>query len=229
VAQTYALKKGDTLARIAKRFYEDPKLATRLADFNGIRNPNLVFVGQQIEVPSRKELTGGATLIAASQEFPTPDGLEQVIETFGDVAANIGNDGTLSPVWNSKALARAELPWPLVLSWNHEQTVTRILCHKRLVGTFTDVFQAIDAAGLRGKVKSYGGCFAFRSKRTGSKLSTHSWGIAIDLNPETNAMGSAGDMDAGVVEVFRNFGFKWGGDWPGKGKDPMHFQYCTGY
>ena len=229
MAQTYALKRGDTLVRLAKRFYDDATLATRLAEFNGIRDPNLVFVGQRIEVPSRKELTGGPAVVADSREFPTPDGLGQVIETFGDVESHIGNDGTLAPTWEPTALARVALPWPLVLSWNHAQSVSRILCHKRLVTTFTGVFQAIDAAGLRGTVRSYGGCFAFRPKRSGSKLSTHSWGIAIDINPETNPMGSAGDMDPRLVEVFRSFGFKWGGDWPGKGKDPMHFQYCTGY
>jgi hypothetical protein len=95
--------------------------------------------------------------------------------------------------------------------------------------SYPSVFEAIEEEGLRSMVKTFGGCFNFRSKRTGNKLSTHCWGIAIDLNPETNQQGITGDMDPGIVEVFRRFGFKWGGDWVGKSKDPMHFQFCTGY
>ncbi len=76
---------------------------------------------------------------------------------------------------------------------------------------------------------SFGGCFAYRPQRTGSKLSTHSWGIAIDLNPATNQQGSDGNMDPKLVEIFRCARFQWGGDWKGKARDPMHFQFCTGY
>ncbi|HZP16723.1 MAG TPA: M15 family metallopeptidase, partial [Terriglobales bacterium] len=73
------------------------------------------------------------------------------------------------------------------------------------------------------------GCFAFRPQRMGGRLSTHSWGIAIDLNPESNAQGTAGSMDRGVVEIFKSAGFAWGGNWQGRCRDPMHFQFCTGY
>lgn len=229
MAQVYSLKRGDTLARLARRFYDDAGLAKRIADYNGLRDANLVFVGQVLEIPSRRELLGAASPPGGAQALGTPNGLDDVIETFGDVASFIGEDGTLSPAWQDSALGRAELPWPLLLSWDHSQQVTRVLCHRKLAGVLSRVFQEIDRAGLRRSVRSYGGCFAFRPKRTGSKLSTHSWGIAIDINPETNALGSAGDMDPGVVEIFRQSGFKWGGDWPGRSKDPMHFQFCTGY
>jgi LysM repeat protein len=229
MGQPYALKRGDTLARLAKRFFGDPKLAKRLADYNGIRDPNLVLVGQVLEIPSKRELLGEIAPEESSLQFPPPNGLTEVIETFGDVASYISDDGTLRPAWYDDALARAQLPRPIMLSWDHSQFVTRILCHKKLVATFTELFRVLDQPDLRGSVKSYGGCFAFRPKRNGSKLSTHSWGIAIDINPETNPMGSAGDLDPAVVEVLRRFGFKWGGDWPGRQKDPMHFQYCTGY
>jgi hypothetical protein len=107
--------------------------------------------------------------------------------------------------------------------------VQRISCHKVLAQSCTDVFARIQSAGLQSKINSFGGCFSFRPQRTGSKLSTHAWGIALDLNPESNAQGSAGNMDAGVVAIFQQAGFSWGGDWQGRVRDPMHFQFCTGY
>jgi hypothetical protein len=42
-------------------------------------------------------------------------------------------------------------------------------------------------------------------------------------------MGQDGDMPPGIVAAFKAAGFFWGGDWPGRNKDPMHFQFCTGY
>ena len=32
-----------------------------------------------------------------------------------------------------------------------------------------------------------------------------------------------------MARTYERAGFAWGGDWSGAGKDPMHFQYCTGY
>jgi LysM repeat protein len=225
----YTVIKGDTLAGIAKANYDDPALASRIADYNGIRDPSLIVVGQVLEIPSRKELLGQGSTETETLEFQPPNGFQAVLDTFGDIRNYLTNDGSLNSGWDGFALARIDLPWPLTLSWDHSQSVTRIVCHKKLVGTFTNVFKALDSAGLRSRLRSYGGCFAFRPKRSGSKLSTHSWGIAIDIDPETNAMGTTGDINPDVVEVFQRWGFKWGGDWPGKQKDPMHFQYCTGY
>ena len=98
-----------------------------------------------------------------------------------------------------------------------------------MTGIFADVFERLQREGLQEKITSFGGCFSFRPQRTGTKLSVHSWGMAIDLNPETNPQGTEGNMDPGVVTIFRGAGFEWGGDWPGRVRDPMHFQFCTGY
>jgi hypothetical protein len=97
------------------------------------------------------------------------------------------------------------------------------------VEKFTEVFAAILARGFQNKITSFGGCFEYRPQRNGSKLSSHSWGIAIDLNTATNQQGTQGDMDADVVEIFRAAGFEWGGSWQGARRDPMHFQFCRGY
>jgi hypothetical protein len=158
-----------------------------------------------------------------------PRGLDEILATFGDIFDYIGPDHTLDSRWQTEFLDRTTLPFPMVLSWNRTRTVHQITCHKLLAGVFADAFAQIQSAGLQNKITSFGGCFSFRPQRTGTKLSTHAWGIAIDLNPETNAQGTPGDMDQGIVGIFRSAGFYWGGDWQGRTRDPMHFQFCSGY
>jgi D-alanyl-D-alanine carboxypeptidase len=158
-----------------------------------------------------------------------PSGLDGIIANFGDVREYIQPDGTLGPRWQIEFMDRAELPFPLLLSWDHSKRIREFACHKRLAAVFQNTFQNIMEWNLQARISSFGGCFAFRPQRGSVKLSTHSWGIAIDLNPETNPQGSAGSMDPGVIEVFRGAGFEYGGDWEGERRDPMHFQFCTGY
>ena len=72
-----------------------------------------------------------------------------------------------------------------------------------------------------GTVQTYN----FRSKRGGGGYSMHSWGIAIDINPGSNPAGQAGtDIPPKVIEIFRKYGYIWGGEWPGE-PDPMHFEW----
>ena len=165
----------------------------------------------------------------APRAFLSPHGIEQIIATFGDIYEYIGKDGSLNPKWQADFLTRIALPFPMVLSWDHATSVGQMTCHRKLAEAFGDIFAKLEAGGLQEEIKTFGGCFSFRQQRTGSKLSAHAWGIAVDLSPETNAQGTAGDMDEGVIEVFRAAGFEWGGDWQGKVRDPMHFQFCTGY
>lgn len=76
----------------------------------------------------------------------------------------------------------------------------------------------------------YGGCFNYRLKRGGSSLSVHSWGCAIDIDPENNGMGdTTPTMPTWVVKIFEDHGWLWGGRWTGKNCDGMHFQRASGY
>jgi len=246
VAPRYVIARGDTRGEIARRFYGDAAAVQLLSRYNGIRDPNLVAVGQTLEIPSRRELDGPpaaapvpppapapAAAPAASPAVapapPVPNGLDQVLATFGNIYEYIRNDGTLDPRWETEMLTRAPLPFPIPFSWEPTTTVSRLQCHVKLKDIFPAVFTKIRDQGLQPQISSFGGCYNFRAKRTIDKLSTHCWGIAIDLNTKTNSQGTAGDMSPDVIEVFRAAGFKWGGDWSGKSKDPMHFQYCTGY
>lgn len=158
-----------------------------------------------------------------------PHGLEEIVATFGDIYDYVQSDGSLDARWQADFLARATLPFALSLAWDPARSVSQMTCHKKLLEVFEEVFTSIGSKGLQSKIQSFGGCFSFRPQRTGSKLSAHAWGIAIDLNSGTNAQGSEGNMDVALIEVFQNAGFEWGGVWQGKRRDPMHFQFCTGY
>jgi hypothetical protein len=158
-----------------------------------------------------------------------PHGIVEITSEFGEINKYVGNSGELNAQWQAEFMGQAEIPFALQLSWDHSKAISRFTCHKKMVNVFEDVFAKIQVRGLQSTVWSFGGCFSFRRQRSGHKLSTHCWGIAIDLNPETNGLGTAGDMDRELVAVFRESGFTWGGDWLGRGRDPMHFQFCSGY
>ena len=158
-----------------------------------------------------------------------PCGLAEILKIFGNIYEYVRSDGSLDPRWETDCLTRIELPFAITLSWDHTKTVSQMTCHQKLAEIFISVFTEILNRGLQPQVASFGGCFAFRPQRTGAKLSTHCWGVAIDLNPETNHQGTQGDMDPRIIEIFRDAGFSWGGDWTEKRRDPMHFQFCTGY
>lgn len=229
MARTVTVKAGDTLSQIARSAYGSAAFTLKLADYNGITDPNLLRIGEQLELPTMKELTSKHRPATLTGTLQPPHGLEEIIATFGDISTHIRTNGHLRATWESGHLTNAPIPFPISLSWERTRQVQGIYCHKLLAPLVSGLFKAIEQQGLHQHISSYGGCFNYRPKRQSSKLSTHCWGIAIDLNPETNQQGSKGDMHPALVELFKQHGFTWGGNWSGKSKDPMHFQFCTGY
>ena len=51
--QSYTVVKGDTLWAISRKFYGDPTLCWKLADYNGIQNANLIYPGQIVKLPDK--------------------------------------------------------------------------------------------------------------------------------------------------------------------------------
>jgi len=90
-------------------------------------------------------------------------------------------------------LTTINLPYPMRLAWDKKTTVNRMRCHKLIADDFLAVFNdLLKHYGLE-KIQElgidlFGGCFNFRAMRGGSDYSRHSWGIAIDLDPERNKL-----------------------------------------
>lgn len=162
-----------------------------------------------------------------------PHGLDQIIQTFGDPRPFIKTDGTMSARWEQSVITRVALPGLILYADAPEQKdriyVTRVACHVLIAKQTRAAFQRIHDGGDWNLLKHYGGSFVPRKKRTSSKLSTHMWGIAFDLNEETNEQGTQGDMAEEIIEAFESQGFYWGGNFSGKSRDPMHFQFADGY
>jgi hypothetical protein len=160
------------------------------------------------------------------RKLETPNGYDEMVKVFGNIRDYILEDGTLDLRWELN-LDYCYLPFPMVLSWNKEYTVFKFRCHYLLKDIFADVFTKILVMNLEKECKYFGGCYSFRAKRNSKKLSVHSWGCAIDLNPETNQLGTKGDMHPDIVKIFEDHGFVWGGNF--SVPDPMHFQFVKNY
>ena len=131
-------------------------------------------------------------------------------------------------------LTSIKLPYPMRLAWDKETKVNTMRCHKLAAEKFTAVFNDILAHYgydriVELEIDLFGGCFNFRAMRGGSDWSRHSWGIAVDLSPEKNALKTkykdsqfAKPEYAPLHEIFEKHGFINLGK--AKGYDSMHWE-----
>jgi len=165
---------------------------------------------------------------------PVPHGKREIIETYGTPDAN--GDGVLDQEWFEKNIRIFDMPFSMRLSWRPTAWVTRFQAHRFVGKVIYDALSEI--AEYRGltylQTRGYdmfGGCFNFRfAKGDPRALSTHAWGIAIDLNPHLAPFGEERHKQpAFIIEAFKRRGFFAGADWPMPYTDGMHFQAATGY
>lgn len=120
------------------------------------------------------------------------------------------------------------------LAWDKKVTVNTMRCHKLVADDFQKVFaDLLDHYGLA-KIQElgidlFGGCFNFRAMRGGSDYSRHSWGIAIDLDPERNLLKETSKTARfarpeykAMIDIFYKHGFVSLGR--EKNYDWMHFE-----
>ncbi len=99
-----------------------------------------------------------------------------------------------------------------------------VTCNRHMMPQLRAALTEIERAGLADKIHidEYAGCYYPRFIAGSTQLSNHAFGLALDLNVPGNQRGTAGEMDRGVVAIFKRWGFAWGGDW--NYTDPMHFE-----
>lgn len=143
-------------------------------------------------------------------------------------------NGLPDPAWEKANLTNVAPPYRMVLAWNVGQAIKTIRVHKKCALSLLSVLQKVnglyegDQAKLEdARLHLYGGAYNFRLMRGGSRLSVHSWGAAIDIDPSNNPLGKhwvphEGMIDMRVVEFFEQAGWIWGGRW--HRPDCQHFQ-----
>jgi len=116
-------------------------------------------------------------------------------------------------------------------SWVADHITTEVVpilgavtCNKLIFPQLEAALQEIVERGLADKIhpSEYAGCYYPRFIAGTTRLSNHSFGLALDLNVPGNQRGTVGEMDRFVVQIFESWGFTWGGHW--RYTDPMHFE-----
>lgn len=127
-----------------------------------------------------------------------------------------------SPGWESK--------W--ITTWNVQQMhpwfpQKEIRIHKHFRPLLHDAFNALTALGLNREIKSCMRGYDVFCLPDSPILSVHSWGAAIDMNAETNPLGSMGEWSKEFVELMLKNNVFCGQCWTGV-KEPMHFGMVDG-
>jgi hypothetical protein len=199
--------------------------------------------GEQLGLPKNNALlvsTGDWTPSAAAKELKAVIGdqanlqilalefdvnaVQTAVLTGSSVASKVGSfsytqgpNGTIRPdtKWVAEYIRTESVP-----------ILGNVTCNKGMLPQLRAALTEIVASGLAGKVHpgEYAGCFVPRyiGRSPANGISLHSWGIAVDLNVPGNQRGTVGQMDRHVVQIFKKWGFAWGGDW--SYTDPMHFE-----
>lgn len=141
-----------------------------------------------------------------------------------------GKNGKVSISWFRDNIVKWTPPYPFFYS-DGKQLLKHLLVHKKCLPYFQAAFlgvlhhfghQEIEEKRLN----ICGGTFNYRLMRGSHKLSTHGYGIAIDMDPQHNpyhhTWKEEGGIDKAFINILETHGFYWRGH--NGDIDPMHFQ-----
>jgi D-alanyl-D-alanine carboxypeptidase len=122
-------------------------------------------------------------------------------------------------------------------SWIHQHLSAKrvvqlgdVTCNRAIMPSLIAAMQEVTARGLGSTIDTAdfqyeGGCWNPRVARViaGGTLSSHSWGMAIDINVAANPLGSPPHQDPRLVSIMAAHGFAWGGRF--LRPDGAHFEW----
>lgn len=89
--------------------------------------------------------------------------------------------------------AQLQLPYLMRLAWDKEKVIARFSIHEKVHDSALRVLKRVLEYYGENEIRRlgldlFGGCLNVRKMRGGSAYSMHSWGIAIDFDPECNQL-----------------------------------------
>lgn len=128
-----------------------------------------------------------------------------------------------------------KLPFPMRIAWEPAKTVNSFSCNAKVHDSMLRIWQRTLAHYGHDEIKRlrldmYGGCLNVRKMRGGSAWSIHSWGCAIDIDPDRNQLKfkrASATLDDAPYQPFWGFVYDEGAISLGieRDFDWMHFQF----
>jgi hypothetical protein len=133
--------------------------------------------------------------------------------------------------WLHANTTEVKCPWPLRVE---EGVRSTILIHKKCAESLTRVLNAVwDRCNhdphviAENKYDVFDGSYNLRPMRGSSRISMHSYAIAIDFDADENEFHGPKHTftpESILVQEFEKESWVWGGRWSTGSKDWMHFQ-----
>lgn len=134
-----------------------------------------VTPGVMVQIPNRDIAAPAAGSAGAASAWPRQ---ADVPKFFGAVGSN---------------QVLVEVPFDLYLAWDKAARVRRISLHAKVAASASRAFEKIASTYSAAErsmigINIFGGSLNVRKMRGGNAYSMHSWGIAIDFDPERNQL-----------------------------------------
>jgi peptidoglycan hydrolase-like protein with peptidoglycan-binding domain len=200
---------------------------------DGLWGPQTAFAGDSLETLGR---TGSLPDNWRDHELrPKPNPNRWPKPDQASLDKTFGLHGL--PGGRSPAIAYVECPWTFKISYDRRQTTRRIGCNAKVAESLGKVLARVWDHYSETEIKAlgldlYGGCYEPRLMRGGSSLSTHSWAIALDWDPDHNQLKWGRDRARLAGPDYNEWWQAWEGEgWLSLGRernyDWMHVQATT--